>query len=137
VAGGGAMAEKKCTAAVRAGRLKKAREFRLATDLLEESTSGQDDLADAYVTMCVHAGIAAADVICCRRLNVHHQGENHEEAVTMLGRVDRRLAGDLATLLRKKTAAGYGDRVSSAADRKQAKRAMERLVDSAETVGAG
>jgi len=37
------MAEKKCTAAVRVGRLKKAREFRLAAELLEESSSGQDD----------------------------------------------------------------------------------------------
>jgi hypothetical protein len=131
------MAEKKCTAAVRAGRLSKAREFRLAAELLEERASGQDDLADAYVTLCVHAGIAAADVICCRRLNVHHQGESHDEAVTLLARVDRQLAVDLATLLRKKTAAGYGERVSSRADRKQAKRAMERLVDSAEAVGAG
>ncbi len=50
----------------------------------EENASGQDDLAEAYVTMCVHAGIAAADVICCWRLNVHHQGESHEEAVTLL-----------------------------------------------------
>jgi hypothetical protein len=125
------MAEKKCTGAVRAGRLRKAREFRLAAELLEESASGRNDLADAYVTLCVHAGIAATDVICCRRLNVHHQGESHEEAIALLGRVDRQLAGDLATLLRKKTAAGYSERVSSAADRKQARRAMERLVDAA------
>ena len=87
--------------------------------------------------MCVHAGVAAADAICCGRLNVHHQGESHEEAVTLLGRVDRQLAGDLATLLRRKTAAAYRERISSAADRKQAKRAMERLVDSAETAGTG
>jgi hypothetical protein len=44
------MAEEKCTGAVRAGRVKKAREFRLAAELLEESASGRDDLADAYVT---------------------------------------------------------------------------------------
>ena len=131
------MPEKNCTADFRMGRLNKAREFRLAAELLEERASGQDDLSDAYVTMCVHAGIAAADVICCWRLNVHHQGESHEEAVTLLARVDRQLAGDLAALLRKKTAAGYGERASSTADRKQAKRAMERLVDSAQTAGAG
>ena len=41
-------------------------------------------------------GIAAADVLCCQRLNVHSQGESHEEAVTLLGRVDPQLAGDLA-----------------------------------------
>jgi hypothetical protein len=129
------MVDKRCTGAVRTGRLKKAREFRLAAELLEANASGQHDLADAYVTMCVHAGRAAADVICCQRLNLHHQGDSHDEAVTLLSRVDRQLAGDLATLLRKKTAACYGERASSATDRKQAKRAMERLIDSAEAAG--
>ncbi len=129
------MAEKKCTAATSAGRLKKAREFRLAAELVQDGAVGQNELNDAYITMCVHAGIAAADVICCRRLNVHHQGENHNEAITTLGRVDRQLASDLAVLLRKKTASGYTERTSSAADRRQAKRAMERLVDAAEAVG--
>jgi hypothetical protein len=117
--------EKKCTAAVTAGRLKKAREFRLAAELVEQGSVGRDDLNDAYITMCVHAGIAAADVVCCRRLNVHHQCENHEEAVTMLGRVNRQLAGDLATLPRKKTASAYSERPLSASDQKQAKRAMD------------
>lgn len=130
------MAEKRCTGSVRAGRLRKARAFRLAAEVLEQNASAQDDLADAYITMCVHAGIAAADVLCCQRLNVHSQGESHEEAVTLLGRVDPQLAGDLATLLRKKTAAGYGERLSSITDCKQARRAMERLVDSAVVAGA-
>lgn len=64
--------------------------------LVQDGTVGQNELNDAYITMCVHAGIDAADVICCRRLNVHHQGENHNEAITTLGRVDRQLASDLA-----------------------------------------
>jgi hypothetical protein len=89
-------------------------------------------VTDSYVTLCVHAGIAAADVICCCRLGVHHHGDNHDEAVTMLGRVDRTLAGDLASLLRKKTASAYSDKASSAADRKQARRAMDRLMSAAE-----
>ena len=41
------MPDKKCPADFRMGRLKKAREFRLAAELLEERASGQDDLADA------------------------------------------------------------------------------------------
>jgi hypothetical protein len=131
------VAEKRCSAATSAGRLKKAREFRIAAELVEGGSAGRDALNDAYVTMCVHAGIAAADVLCCRRLNVHHQGESHDEAVTLLGRVDRTLAGDLATLLRKKTASAYTEMPSSGSDRKQAKRAMERLVDAAEAVGGG
>ena len=95
---------------------------------------GKQELSDAYITMGIHAGIAAADVICCRRLGIHHHGENHAEAVMMIGRVDRPLAAALATLLRKKTASGYSDKASSAADCKQAQRAMDRLVEAAEAV---
>lgn len=128
------MAERKCTTAMSEGRLRKAREFRLAAELMEQHGVGNVGLWDAYITMCVHAGIAAADVICCRRLNVHHHGESHHGAVAMVGRVDRQLADDLAVLLRKKTAAGYSETPSSATDCKQAKRAMQRLVEAAETV---
>jgi hypothetical protein len=131
------MAEQSCTSAITFGRLKKAREFRQAAELVEESAAGREGLNAAYITLCVHAGIAAADVICCRRLAVHHQGDSHDGAVTMLGRVDRQLAGDLATLLRRKTVAGYSERASSEADRKQAKRAMERLVEAAESIAVG
>jgi hypothetical protein len=42
------------------------------------------DVADAYVTLLVHAGIAASDVICCARLGEHAQGDNHVEAVALL-----------------------------------------------------
>lgn len=71
------------------------------------------------------------------RLGVHHQGENHSAAVAMIERFDRSLAADLATLLRKKTASGYSDRGSSDADCKQAKRAMERLVEAADALSIG
>lgn len=40
-----------------------------------------NEVADAYVTLCVHAGIAAPDVICCASLGEHAQGENHSEAI--------------------------------------------------------
>lgn len=79
------MTERPCSSVVTVGRLAKAREFRLAATTLGDS----DELSDAYVTLCIHAGIAAADVICCRRLGVHNQGENHNEAIASLGRVDR------------------------------------------------
>lgn len=38
------------------------------------------DVSDAYVTLLVHAGIAAADVICCQRLGEHALGDSHAEA---------------------------------------------------------
>jgi len=129
------VAEHKCTPAILAGRLRKAREFQQAADILA-TTAAAGELSDAYVTLCVHAGIAAADVICCRRLNVHHKGESHDDAVRLLSRIDRQLGGDLAVLLRRKTASGYGATSSSAADRKQARRAMERLVDAAEAASS-
>src|SRR5207248_6918973 len=89
------------------------------------------DLGDAYVTLCVHAGIAAADVLCCARLGEHAQGENHTEAIALLRTADRELANDLSTLLGMKTFAGYSAIKSTADKRKRAGRAMRRLVDAA------
>lgn len=44
-------------------------------------------MTDAYVPLCVHAGIAASDVVCCAKLGEHAQGENHDEAVGLLAPV--------------------------------------------------
>ena len=54
---------KTCTQAVRSGRLKKAEQFAQAAETVQEFADEGDDIGDAYVTLCVHAGIAAADVI--------------------------------------------------------------------------
>ena len=64
-------------ASVRRGRLAKAEQFATAAAELRHSSDGAADLDDVYVTLCVHAGIAAADVICARKLDVHAQGQNH------------------------------------------------------------
>lgn len=64
------MSERTCDAATRRGRARKADEFRLAAEVIEEYAGSDDDLNDAYVTLCVHAGIATADVVCCARLGV-------------------------------------------------------------------
>ena len=116
-----------CSAAARKGRFAKARQFADTARLIEDD----DELTDSYVTNCVHAGIAAADVICCARLGKHASGQNHEEAAALLLNVDKQLAKDLSTLLGMKTAAGYSQTSISAAKAKQAGRAMERLVDAA------
>jgi hypothetical protein len=47
------------------------------------------EVADAYVTLCVHAGIAASDVICCSSLGRHAQGDSHEEAAVLLASADK------------------------------------------------
>ena len=74
------MPTRRCTDADRRGRLAKARQFLEAVELVE-ALADEDDLLDAMVTLCVHAGIAAADVICCARLGEHATGQNHTEAV--------------------------------------------------------
>lgn len=102
------------------GRLKKATQFIEAADLI-----------DAFVTLCVHAGIAAADVICCARLGVHAQGKNHGDAVIMLAKVDKKLAQDLATLVGMKTKSGYSPLSSSRPTKKAAARSAGRLVAAA------
>lgn len=81
------MPTKRCTDADRRGRLAKARQFLDAAELVE-TLADEDDLLDSVVTLCVHAGIAAADVVCCVRLGEHATGQNHTEAVELVGRVD-------------------------------------------------
>ncbi|GAC1606098.1 MAG: hypothetical protein NVS3B21_35810 [Acidimicrobiales bacterium] len=55
---------KRCTAAMRAGRLAKARQFHLAAETIETIVDDRE-IADAYVTLCVHAGIAAGEQHIC------------------------------------------------------------------------
>lgn len=121
----------RCTSATRVGRLRKAEQFREAAFSIIDLTDDAAEVGDAYVTLLVHAGIAAADAICCARLGEHASGESHTQAVEILGRVDKRLAEDLATLLAMKTKAGYDHRPVSADDRRRAERAADRLVEAA------
>ena len=90
-----------------------------------------------FVTLCVHAGIAGADVICCARLGEHAQGENHAEAVDLLRSADREPAQHLRTLLGMKTKAGYSHLVASNDDVKRAGRAAEALLEAARRAHAG
>lgn len=125
---------RKCSAKDRAGRLAKARQFIDAAALVDDFTGDDQDLADAYVTLCVHAGIAAADAICCARLGVHATGQDHSAATALLIQVDKSLAKDLQRLLGLKTKAGYSSAPSSAADRRAAGRTAARLVEAAMSV---
>jgi len=71
-----------CSAEIRRGRLRKAEQFADAANLIQEYVDTDDDDADAYVTLCVHAGIAASDVICCARLGEHAKGDSEPFRVT-------------------------------------------------------
>jgi hypothetical protein len=77
----------KCDESTIAGRFAKAEQFLEGAEIIREFAADEQDIADAYVTLCVHCGVAAADVICCIALGAHVQGEDHNEAVTHLSRV--------------------------------------------------
>jgi hypothetical protein len=111
--------------------LAKAQQFLAAAELIEDAVS--DETADAYVTLCVHAGIAAADVICCARIGRHAQGDNHAAATALLKRANAAdSAKQLEVLLSMKSKAGYTHLPSSATDVKRAGRAAKSLLKVAE-----
>ena len=120
-----------CDRNIRAGRLAKAREFeRAAIDVLALADEASD-VGAAYVTLAVHAGIAAADVVCCARLGRYHRGERHDDAVALLATADPAAAKALRVLLGLKTAAGYSHVPNSQSDRLRAERALETLMAAA------
>jgi hypothetical protein len=123
---------KPCSPAVRAGRLAKARQFGEAADMIDALVSDESELADAFITLCIHAGIASADVICCARLGEHAHGQDHHDAIALVERVDKSAAKHLAVLLDMKTRSGYSPISSSSADRRRARRAAQSLIESAE-----
>lgn len=108
-----------------------ARQFRDAADVVATMAEDEADVLDACVTLLVHGGIAAADVICCSRLGKHAQGTHHREAVELLAAVDRDLAQDLGVILGMKTRAGYSAIATTAEKYRRALRATDRLVDAA------
>lgn len=124
------MGNRACSPEVRRGRLAKAEGFLQAADdvSLLDATG---ELRDAIVTLYVHAGIAASDVICCARLGLHTTGDNHAEAVNLLRSASVASYRHLATLLSVKTKAGYSHSPASAAEVKKASRAATHLVEDA------
>ncbi len=124
----------KCDESTIAGRLSKAEQFFEGAEIIREFAADEQDIADVYVTLCVHCGVAAADVICCIALGGHVQGEDHNEAVTQLSKVrpdGAALGNALRTLLGMKTRAGYSHEHISTAGCKRAERASERLLQAA------
>ncbi len=122
---------KACTAATRAGRLNKAQQFFDAADTLNTLVDDESELIEASITLCIHAGIAAADVICCARLGKHALGHDHAHAIELLMSVDAEASKRLVTLLGMKTKSGYTAVASAPADRKRAARAAEQLLAAA------
>lgn len=128
------MTPKRCEPGVAEGRLAKAEQFSAAAETIMAHAEEEADVGDAYVTLCIHAGIAAADVICCKALGQHSSGSSHADAVALLKKVPNdgaRLAAALNRLLQNKTRAGYSAKPVSAAMRTEAWSASTRLVSAA------
>lgn len=121
-----------CDAATREGRLAKAKQFMNAADTIEALADTADDIADAYVTLCMHAGIAAADVICCARLGTYSRSDDHGSALRLLGQASPDAVKHLRALLGVKTKAGYTSVPVSGTERRRAGRAAEALLAAAE-----
>lgn len=85
----------------------------------------------AYVTLCVHAGIAASDVICCASLGEFAQGESHNEAIGLLNKADKEAAKHLNTLLKLKNKSGYSHTPATTDEVKKAGRASNALIEKA------
>ena len=111
------------------GRLKKARAFAEAARIVLEFQHEDVDLSSSYVTLVVHAGIAASDVLCMRKLKVYSRGESHTDAVNLLKQAEPGAAKHLDALLSLKTKAGYSIDGISTSDLKQAQRAINALLD--------
>jgi hypothetical protein len=131
---------RKCDGEIVAGRFRKAEQFLDAAKTIRELADDEADVGDAFVTLCIHAGIAASDVICCEAFGHFVQGEDHNQAIAELSKArpdGDELGGDLRSLLMMKTRAGYAAPPASAAQRKRAWRRAERLVEAARARWSG
>ncbi|MEZ5381601.1 MAG: hypothetical protein R2754_07365 [Microthrixaceae bacterium] len=120
----------RCSQKQRRGRLAKAVTFSEAAQQLD-ALADDGTPTDARIALYVDAGIAAADVICCIALGEHAAGQSHDEAIDLLGRVDKPLTLDLASLLRFKTRTSDGADAATQQQLKTASRAAKRLVGAA------
>jgi hypothetical protein len=105
-------------------RLGEAEDLLDAAESIRTLADHEPDVGAAYVTLCVHAGIAAADAICCLRLGYHVAGTDRREAVAELSRVrpdGGQLGGALRVLLGMQSRTG-----SEAANPEQRGRARKR-----------
>jgi hypothetical protein len=123
-----------CDEAIVRGRLRKAEQFLEVAATTRDLADDEAEVGDALVTLCVLAGIAASDVICCKALGHFVQGDDHQQAVAELSKVapgGKTLGRDLRSLLAMKTRAGYAAPPVSADERKRAWRRAESLVEAA------
>lgn len=128
------MRTRPCDPGMALGRLRKAEQFLEQAEVLQDLAGDPADVGDAYVSLCVLAGIAAADAICCQALGEHAQAESHQEAVQLLTTVrpgGTELGNALAILLGFKSRASYAAQPVTAEMQKRSGRQASKLVSAA------
>ncbi len=89
---------------------------------------------NSVVTLYVHAGIAAADIICCARLGRYSSSGNHADALLLLQQAAPELKPSLQRLVSVKSSAGYGVESMSAKKITEARAAADKLMTAARMV---
>ena len=118
-------------------RAKHARGFLAAADIVGEFAEdvGDATVANVVASLCVLAGIAAADAICGLALGKRAAGESHLEAVALLETATihgRDYAKDLRRLLGVKANAQYSADMLSFETSANSRRWARRLIDGME-----
>jgi len=117
-------------------RLTQARSFLDVAELVIDDQSGLDTDGVA-AALAVLAGIAAADAACCFTLGLRSRGQDHRQALHLVGQVGTdgaKLANALGRLLDIKDGAHYGAVFIGNQTAKAALRQAKVLVEGAEVV---
>ncbi|MHB8399432.1 MAG: hypothetical protein ACYDCI_10945 [Candidatus Limnocylindrales bacterium] len=102
----------RCDPADAAVRLRHAESFLIVADLvLDQSDDLGLALTSVAASLAVLAGIAAADAACCTAIGRRARGQNHNEAIVLVGTIapgGEAMARDLGRLLALNDDAHYG-----------------------------
>lgn len=113
---------RECNEKIAAGCFRKARQFLDGAETIREFADDEAEVGDAFVTLCVHAGIAAADTICCEALGHHAQGDDHAQAIAEFGEGETERRG-----ARQRSATAPADEASGRLDSGYRRAAQARL----------
>lgn len=138
-----------CTAQEASTRAAHARAYLETAKLIRSDPGKPGDVDFNHVAAgnAVLAAIAASDAVCCRLLGERARGQDHREAIGLLGQVRfgtgtereqarraQTLASALATALDLKDDSHYGTMMIGNAELQRLLRAAERLVAAADEV---
>jgi hypothetical protein len=138
-----------CSTREARARLRQAEAYlTVAMTVVSEADRPEDyDFNHVAAGLAVLASIAASDALCCRLLSERSRGQNHRDAIGLLGTIRfgdgverararraRGLSEALATSLDLKDASHYGTTLLEAPQVRKLLRTATKLVDAAKTV---